>query len=144
MNEKAINAAIASLDSLCDGSNWPEEAQSGLGYQLYTEIAEQLGDISANLRAALPPLRAREEITDAMVDMALSAWFASPPSETDQGLERSMRAALVAALSSTAGQAPGHTDLMVAPESIDAFMEANPLPDEPIAAEEKPEPKAKE
>jgi hypothetical protein len=24
--------------------------------------------------------------------------------------------------------APGHTDLMVAPETIDAFMEANPLP----------------
>lgn len=24
--------------------------------------------------------------------------------------------------------APGHTDLMVTPESIDAFMEANPLP----------------
>lgn len=33
-----------------------------------------------------------------MVDAALNAWFASPPSETDQGLERSMRAALVAAL----------------------------------------------
>jgi hypothetical protein len=28
-----------------------------------------------------------------------------------------------------AATAPGHTDLMVAPESIDAFMEANPLPD---------------
>ena len=27
-----------------------------------------------------------------------------------------------------AEQAPGHTDLMVPPESIDAFMEANPLP----------------
>jgi hypothetical protein len=32
------------------------------------------------------------------VDAALKAWFASPPSETDQGLERSMRAALEAAL----------------------------------------------
>ncbi len=36
-------------------------------------------------------------ITDVMVDAALTAWFASPPSETDQGLERSMRAALTAA-----------------------------------------------
>jgi hypothetical protein len=26
------------------------------------------------------------------------------------------------------GEAPGHTDLMVTPESLDAFMEANPLP----------------
>ena len=38
-------------------------------------------------------------ISDKMVDAALTAWFASPPSETDQGLERSMRAALEAALS---------------------------------------------
>lgn len=38
-----------------------------------------------------------DRITDEMVDKALNAWFASPPSETDQGLERSMRAALEAA-----------------------------------------------
>jgi hypothetical protein len=30
----------------------------------------------------------------------------------------------------TGGAAPGHTDLMVSPESIDAFLEANPLPDD--------------
>lgn len=41
------------------------------------------------------------EITEEMIDRALNAWFASPPSETDQGLERSMRAALEAALSDT-------------------------------------------
>ncbi len=35
--------------------------------------------------------------TDAEVEAALEAWFASPPSETDQGLARSMRAALIAA-----------------------------------------------
>ena len=39
-----------------------------------------------------------ERVTDDMIDRALKAWFASPPSETDQGLERSMRAALKAAL----------------------------------------------
>lgn len=27
--------------------------------------------------------------------------------------------------------APGHTDLMVSPESIGAWLEANPLPDKP-------------
>ena len=37
-------------------------------------------------------------VTVEMIDAALNAWFASPPSETDQGLERSMRAALEAAL----------------------------------------------
>lgn len=37
-------------------------------------------------------------VTDEMVNAALDAWFASPPSETDQGLERSMRAALEAAI----------------------------------------------
>lgn len=42
----------------------------------------------------------RLHISDEMVDHALKAWFASPPSETDQGLERSMRAALKAALGS--------------------------------------------
>jgi hypothetical protein len=36
-------------------------------------------------------------VTDDMVHRALNAWFASPPSETDQGLVRSMRAALEAA-----------------------------------------------
>lgn len=39
------------------------------------------------------------EPTPAMVDAALDAWFKSPPSETDQGLERSMKAALIAAYS---------------------------------------------
>lgn len=39
-----------------------------------------------------------------------------------------------AALSQPAA-APGHTDLMVTPESIDAFMQANPLPtDQPAVA----------
>lgn len=28
--------------------------------------------------------------------------------------------------------APGHTDLMVTPESLDAFMEANPLPEDTL------------
>ena len=37
-------------------------------------------------------------VTAEMINAALNAWFASPPSETDQGLERSMRAALEAAL----------------------------------------------
>jgi len=31
--------------------------------------------------------------------------------------------------------APGHTDLMVSPESIDAFLEANPPPDAPPPTE---------
>jgi hypothetical protein len=43
------------------------------------------------------------QVTNEMVDRALSAWFASPPSETDQGLMRSMRAALEAALSKSKG-----------------------------------------
>ena len=37
-------------------------------------------------------------VTPEMIDKALNAWFASPPSESDQGLARSMRAALEAAL----------------------------------------------
>lgn len=40
------------------------------------------------------------------------------------------RAALAAPASAKV-EAPGHTDLMVAPEGLDAFMEANPLPEEP-------------
>lgn len=43
-------------------------------------------------------------ITDEMVDKALDAWFASPPSETDQGLARSMRAALEAALTAAGAE----------------------------------------
>ena len=37
------------------------------------------------------------EPTPEQIDAALNAWFKSPPSETDQGLERSMKAALIAA-----------------------------------------------
>lgn len=43
-------------------------------------------------------LNSKMLITDEMIERALAAWFASPPSETDQGLARSMRAALTAAL----------------------------------------------
>lgn len=35
--------------------------------------------------------------TEEQINAALNAWFKSPPSETDQGLERSMKAALIAA-----------------------------------------------
>lgn len=30
--------------------------------------------------------------------------------------------------------APGHTDLMVCPETLDAWLEANPLPADPVPA----------
>lgn len=39
-----------------------------------------------------------------MVGRALNAWFKSPPSETDMGLERSMKAALEAALSAESSE----------------------------------------
>lgn len=68
----------------------------------------QIDDLKTNLRHwrdECGKLHARSDkaasvasdVTDAMVDRALDAWFASPPSETDQGLARSMRAALEAA-----------------------------------------------
>ncbi|WLA80374.1 hypothetical protein [Bradyrhizobium elkanii] len=70
-------------------------------------IGADLARLIATLAAAVEADRASthahiSERTDAgptpeMVDAALNAWFASPPSETDQGLERSMKAALVAA-----------------------------------------------
>jgi hypothetical protein len=40
--------------------------------------------------------------------------------------------------------APGHTDLMVSPESIDAFLEANPLPPEVVEVEAETVPDAPE
>jgi hypothetical protein len=45
-------------------------------------------------------------------------WF-----RTREGAEAAVKLAR-----SKRGPAPSHTDLMVPPESIDAFMEANPLP----------------
>jgi len=54
-----------------------------------------------------------ETITADMVDRALKAWFASYPSESDVGLERSMRAALTAALSD---RPSGWQDISTAPK----------------------------
>ena len=40
------------LMEICDGSNWPEYAQSGDGYKAYSEITEQLLDIVTKLQSA--------------------------------------------------------------------------------------------
>jgi len=40
-----------SLLEICDGSNWPEYAQSGDGYKAYSEITEQLHEIVPELSA---------------------------------------------------------------------------------------------
>lgn len=46
-----IKAAESALLQICDGSNWPEYAQSGDGYRAYGEITEQLHDIASELRS---------------------------------------------------------------------------------------------
>lgn len=48
--EAKIKQAITELMSIVDGSNWPEEAQSGVGYELYSGITEQLHDVIAGLQ----------------------------------------------------------------------------------------------
>jgi hypothetical protein len=48
--------AAEALLCICDGSNWPEDAQSGVGFRLYTEITDQLHEIADDLLAALPAL----------------------------------------------------------------------------------------
>ena len=40
------------LLQICDGSNWPEHAQSGDGYKAYGEITEQLHEIAADMGEA--------------------------------------------------------------------------------------------
>lgn len=50
--------------------------------------------------------------------------YARQPPEPNLEYARVVNAALNAAF------APGHTDLMVSPEALDAFMAANPLPDD--------------
>lgn len=47
-----------------------------------------------------------QDPTAEQIDAALNAWFKSPPSETDQGLERSMKAALIAAAKAAAVGCP--------------------------------------
>jgi hypothetical protein len=66
----------------------------------YTETAHLCRNAAQTIRALAeqPAAMVERAISDEMVNSALNAWFASPPSETDQGLERSMRAALTAAL----------------------------------------------
>jgi hypothetical protein len=47
-----VSRQIERLMEICDGSNWPEYAQSGDGYKAYSEIAEQLLEVIMNLQAA--------------------------------------------------------------------------------------------
>lgn len=48
----AINRAITQLMMIVDGTNWPEHAQNGVGFQCYEEISEQLHEIIADLQGA--------------------------------------------------------------------------------------------
>lgn len=50
-----LQTVVTDLLSICDGSNWPENAQSGPGYEAYSEITEQLHEIAANLQDFLSP-----------------------------------------------------------------------------------------
>lgn len=43
--EAALKKTSDALLEICDGSNWPEYAQDGVGYRAYTEITDQLHDI---------------------------------------------------------------------------------------------------
>lgn len=49
--------------------------------------------------------------------------------ETDAKMAATIATLLALAAEKEAASAPSHTDLMVAPETLDAFMEANPLSD---------------
>ena len=51
--EQQVDAAANQLLEICDGSNWPSEAQSGVGYRLYTDLTDRLHEIADGLRAAL-------------------------------------------------------------------------------------------
>ena len=92
------------------GAQWDEDVLltgcrnvgSRRGYRSPETAAQNLALDAADAILALSTVTPHErwqplEVTEEMVDAALNAWFASPPSETDQGLERSMRAALEAA-----------------------------------------------
>jgi hypothetical protein len=46
-----VRAASKRLFEICDGSNWPEYAQTGDGYKAYGEITEQLHEIADDLSA---------------------------------------------------------------------------------------------
>lgn len=53
IERETLRTAIKDLLAICDGSNWPEDAQEGPKYQAYSEITEQLHDVVANMQAAL-------------------------------------------------------------------------------------------
>lgn len=97
------------------------------------------GALVAYIAERLSALKAeRDRMRDAL--QASLNWLASYPGGcADKAYERA-RAALSPAPAPVEtprqamhdpSKAPGHTDLMVPPESIDAFMEANPLPVDP-------------
>lgn len=48
--KEAIDDAITRLMQICDGSNWPDYAQSGVGFRAYEEITEQLHELIADLQ----------------------------------------------------------------------------------------------
>jgi hypothetical protein len=58
--EQQVAAAATELLEICDGSNWPPEAQSGVGYRLYTDLTDRLRDIADGLRSAMAAGERRE------------------------------------------------------------------------------------
>ena len=47
--QRKLEAIKAELLRICDGSNWPEYAQTGDGYRAYTEITYQLHEIVSGI-----------------------------------------------------------------------------------------------
>lgn len=119
-------------------------------YSHSPERAREWADSVLPLIDAVDPLR--QPPSDEAVEAAFSAWFVGNPPNSSM-LRNDMRRALAAAVAVMRGEtaiqfvnctigdapagvrfsdyqsAPNHTDLMVSPEAIDAFVDANPPPD---------------
>lgn len=106
MNERMLDGRIkAFIANYRPKEGWEQTDFEGdllmLVRQIYADaqapLLKQITDMCAVMPVQFEKEKQTGKITSTTVDRALKAWFASPPSETDQGLERSMRAALEAA-----------------------------------------------
>ncbi len=89
--------------------------------------ADEIARLRTPAPAPSPPADLKERVRNLLKPFCLVAVGAPDISELAKAIA-TFAATLIA--ETEARLAPGHTDLMVTPESLDAFMEANPLPEE--------------
>ncbi len=144
-----LTAAIASIRPEGETVAWPKEPETGLNdASLPTLLKMTRADATPPAPAGVrvralewhtvrsfggDKLRAKSIAGEWWIEQANGAADCERVERQKRACDAENEARIRSALLPPDPEAPGHTDLMVSPESIDAFLEANPLPPDPEA-----------